>query len=48
MIEGRMRQSMAQLEMMASGGILEMEIQRSVRDWNKGPPLDWRWQPTPP
>jgi hypothetical protein len=48
MIEGRMRQSMAQLEMMASGGILEMEIQRSVRDWNRGPPLDWRWQPTPP
>jgi hypothetical protein len=48
MIEGRMRQSMAQMEAMAAGGALEMEVQRTVRDWNKGPPLDWRWQPTPP
>ncbi len=48
MIEGRMRQSMAQMEAMAAGGVLEMEVQRTVRDWNKGPPLDWRWQPAPP
>lgn len=48
MIEGRMRQSMAQMEAMAAGGALEMEVERTVRDWNKGPPLDWRWQPTPP
>lgn len=48
MIEGRMRQAMAQMEMMASDGILEMEVQRTVRDWNKGPPLDWRWEPSLP
>ncbi|MFN2316260.1 MAG: hypothetical protein ABR602_06205 [Gemmatimonadales bacterium] len=48
MIEGRMNQSMAQLEQMMGDGVIEMEVQRTVRDWNKGPPLDWRFEITPP
>jgi hypothetical protein len=48
MIEGRMTQSMAQLEQMMGDGVIEMEVQRTVRDWNKGPPLDWRFEITPP
>jgi hypothetical protein len=40
MIEGRMAQSMAQLKQMTGDGVLEMEVQRTVRAWNQGPPLD--------
>jgi hypothetical protein len=47
MIEGRINQAMAQFDQMTGEGVLEMEVQRTVRDWNKGPPLDWRFTPTP-
>jgi hypothetical protein len=47
MIAGRMNQAMAQFDQMTGAGVLEMEVQRTVRDWNNGPPLDWRFTPVP-
>ena len=47
MVEGRMNQAMAQFDQMMGEGVLEMEVQRTVRDWNRGPPLDWRFTPVP-
>lgn len=41
MVEGQMATAMAQLEQMTGSGVLEMEVQRTVRDWNKGPPPGW-------
>jgi hypothetical protein len=41
MIEGRMKQAMAQLDQLLSGGAVEAEVAFRVRGVNQGPPLDW-------